>query len=74
MLESGPPGLIICARFSEGGDCGGENQANCSNFRLRGQSNSISDDSEDVTVWVRWEANAAPMCGGYTIRMRADAD
>lgn len=73
-LENGPPGLLICARFAEGAGCGGENQANCSNYRLRGQNGgSGREDSEDVTVWVRWAADAAPMCGSYTIRMRADA-
>lgn len=72
-LTSAPPGLEFCVRLVDrGGGCGGENQRTCGLRSYRGPGNSIGDDSEDVTVWVRWAPTAAPMCGQYTIVFRAD--
>jgi hypothetical protein len=67
---SAPPGLRVFARFVDaGGGCGGETQRSSN---LSGGGNGVGDDSQDVTVWVEWAPGTAPVCGSYTIRMRAD--
>jgi hypothetical protein len=72
-LLSAPAGLEFCVRLVDsGGGCGGENQATCGLRSYRGPGNGIGDDSEDVTVWVRWAPDSNPVCGNYTIRFRAN--
>lgn len=72
-LTSAPTGLEFCIRIVDsGGGCGGENQWSCGHRSYRGPGNGIGDDSEDVTVWVRWGNQAEAMCGNYTIRLRAN--
>ena len=80
---SGPAGMQLCANFqSAGSGCGGL-PTNCRTItsgavtiRGNGQSGIFgsSDNSEDVTVFVLWPANAPPICGGYNLFMRADGD
>jgi len=76
---SGPPGMQLCANFQQGGNgCGGL-PTNCSFSEVRGHGQSgifgSSDNSEDVTVFVLWPANGAqPVCGNYSLHMRADGD
>lgn len=78
VLVNGPPGLQVCANFQDNGTgCGGA-PTNCSTTRVRGNGQSgvfgSSDNSEDVTVFVMWQPDAAPQCGNYTIRFDADED
>lgn len=72
-LISAPPGVELCMRaVGRGNGCGGENQRQCGQSRYTVDGSFGSDDDRDVTVWVQWAPNAAPMCGNYTVRMRAD--
>jgi hypothetical protein len=74
-LDFGPPGLQLCTRFADAGSgFGGENQRNCGGTRHNGGGNGISDDSQDVSVWVRWAPGASPVCGTYRICLSADED
>ncbi len=77
-LISAPAGMLLFARFAGAGTgCGGENQRSGPvgpGGGLQGRGNNTSDNSEDVTVWVEWAAGAAPQCGNYTVRFRADND
>lgn len=72
-LESGPPGLLVCAniRSSDSG-CGGL-PTTCSTTSVSDTGSGIGDDSKDVTVFLKWAPDAAPMCGPYTLRLRANA-
>ncbi len=80
---TGPPGMQLCANYQGSGNgCGGL-PTNCRTvgsgpvtIRGNGQSGIFgsSDNSEDVTVFVLWGANAPPVCGSYSLLMRADAN
>jgi hypothetical protein len=69
-LENAPAGLEFCYRYGE--SCGGENQRSCGHTNKTFAGGSwASDDNTHVTVWVRWSAGAAPMCGNYKINFRS---
>lgn len=78
QLISGPPGLQVCANFQgPGTGCGGL-PTNCSSSLVRGHGQSgffgSSDNDEDATIFVMWAPGSNPVCGNYTIQLRADAD
>src|SRR5262249_48316099 len=83
---SGPGGMELCANFQQSGNgCGGL-PTNCrtipdggGSVTIRGNGQSgifaSADNSEDVTLFVLWPANGAqPVCGNYSLHMRADGD
>ncbi|MCC7070823.1 MAG: choice-of-anchor D domain-containing protein [Deltaproteobacteria bacterium] len=82
---TGPAGMQLCANYVQGGNGCGGTPANCRTIPSNGASVTIrgngqsgifgtSDNDEDVTIWVLWPASAPPVCGAYSLRMRADAN
>ncbi|MCP4503885.1 MAG: choice-of-anchor D domain-containing protein [Deltaproteobacteria bacterium] len=73
-LNNPPPGIEICVRGTDGsGVCGGENQATCTRESISMNTSwRPGADSHDITVWVRFEQGANPICATYSVRFEAD--
>ena len=72
-ILNGPAGLQICANIQgDGAGCGGLPN-NCSSTAIANTNNDLLSNSKDVTIFVKWAPGAAPQCGNYTIRVRANA-
>jgi|GEM_PF-814287 len=73
-LNNPPPGIEICVRITDGGGgCGGENQATCTRGTIKASTGWFpGSDAHDITVWVRFQQGAEPICANYSVRMQAD--
>jgi hypothetical protein len=72
-FDSAPPGLEFCYRYANDG-CGGQNQWSCGHRNAQFADGGWGGGDETwVTLWVRWGPGAQPMCGNYSLRVRADA-
>jgi hypothetical protein len=76
-LQSGPPGLVLCAVIRDvDTGCGGYTNtfdpSVCGQGKYEHDGSYGSEDARDLTAWVMWHPDASPSCGTYTLKFRGE--